>query len=91
MRVARVATQLGKQRKAVGAGQHDVKQNQVGHTLGQSLAKRSRAGETLRLQTRLLERIQGELADVDLVLNVVNHVTYPLDSPTLPAIIPLRS
>ena len=59
--------------KPVGAGQHDVEQNQVGNA---RLARRKELvglGKALSLETRLLERIDGEIANVDVVLNVVDH------------------
>ena len=64
--------------QAVGVGQHDVEKHRVGHALGAGPPKGGVVGQALGLDARLRKRVDGELADVLLVLDVVDHAVVPL-------------
>ncbi len=60
--------------KAIRIWQHNVKQHRLGHALCARHAELRVVREPLRLDTRLLQGVNRQLADVGVVFDVVDHV-----------------
>ena len=76
-RAAGIVAQTTQHLEAVDAGQHDVEQHELGDFLGKGGKKLLGVAEAAGAIARLGERIDRQVSDVDVVLEVVDHRIRP--------------
>ena len=69
-----IGAQATHNRQAIGVGQHDVEQHSIGYPSRHGSFKLAIARKTLGLDSLLAQRVDRQIPDVVIVLDVIDHV-----------------
>ena len=69
-----IGTQATHNRQAIGVGQHDIEQHSIGHPSRHGSFKLAITRKALGLDSLLAQRVDCQIPDVVIVLDVIDHV-----------------